>query len=46
MGQIVEVVINNTDGVAEMVSQVATVVDLSAYAQRTKQYTISEGVVA
>lgn len=45
-GQIVEVVINNTDGVAEMVSQVATVVDLSAYAQRTKQYTISGGVVA
>ena len=40
-GQIVEVVINNTDGVAEMVSQVATVVDLSGYAARTKQYTIS-----
>lgn len=45
-GQIVEVVINNTDGVAEMVSQVATVVDLSAYAQRTKQYTISGWVIA
>lgn len=30
MGQIVEVVINNTDGVAELVSQVATVVDLSS----------------
>lgn len=30
VGQIVEVVINNTDGVAEMVSQVATVVDLSS----------------
>ena len=29
-GQIVEVVINNTDGVAEMVSQVASIIDFSS----------------
>lgn len=43
-GQIVEVVINNTDGVAEMVSQVATVVDLSWYDTKTQTITAWESL--
>lgn len=41
-----EVIINNTDGVAEMVSQVATVVDLSGYTSRTQQYTAGQDISA
>lgn len=45
-GQLVEVIINNTDGVAEMVSQVATIVDLSGYTSRTQQYTAGQDISA